>query len=92
VVGVALGGILKARFGWRWSFGVMALLGLALTVLHRLVVSDGKVARHGSPLPVDGAPEPVDVPLARLTALVRSRPLVPPIWAAACSCSRPERS
>jgi MFS family permease len=76
VLGVALGGILTARFGWRWSVGVMALLGLALTVLHRLVVSDEKVARYGSPLPADGAPEPVDVPRARLTALFRSRPLV----------------
>jgi MFS family permease len=76
VLGVALGGILTARFGWRWSFGVMALLGLVLTVLHRLLVSDGKVARCASLLPADGTPEPVGVPRARLTALVHSRPLV----------------
>jgi hypothetical protein len=74
VLGVALGGIFTARFGWRWSFGVMALLGLALTVLHRLVVSDGKVARYGSPLPVDGAPEPVDVPRVAAGPLPQSAP------------------
>lgn len=76
VLGVALGGVLSARLGWRWSFGVMALLGLGLTVLHRLVVTDRKVARFGSLLPTDGAPEPVDVPRARLTTFLRSRPLV----------------
>jgi MFS family permease len=76
VLGVALGGVLAAWLGWRWAFGVMALLGLALAVLHRLVVSDRKVARYGSLLPTDGAPEPVDVPRARLTTFLRSRPLV----------------
>ena len=30
VLGVFLGGILAVQFGWRWSFGVMAILGLVL--------------------------------------------------------------
>jgi MFS family permease len=76
VLGVALGGILTARFGWRWAFGVMALLGLALTALYWLVVDDRKIARYGSLLPTDGVPEPLDVPRARLTTFLRSRPLV----------------
>ena len=30
VLGVCLGGVLAAHFGWRWSFGAMALVGLVL--------------------------------------------------------------
>ena len=30
VLGVALGGALAVQFGWRWSFGAMAILGLVL--------------------------------------------------------------
>ena len=76
VLGVALGGVLTAWFGWRWSFGVMALLGLALTGLHWLVVSDRKVTRYRTLVPADAAPDPTDVSRARLTGLVRSGPLV----------------
>ena len=35
VLGVALGGVLAVQFGWRWSFGAMAILGLVLVVLYR---------------------------------------------------------
>jgi hypothetical protein len=55
-----------------------AVLGVALGVLHRLVVSDGRVARYGSPLPVDGAPEPVDVPGAADRARPQSAPHLRP--------------
>ena len=34
VLGVFLGGILAVHLGWRWSFGVMALLGLVLVALY----------------------------------------------------------
>jgi predicted MFS family arabinose efflux permease len=40
VLGVALGGALAVQFGWRWSFGAMAILGLVLVVLYRLLISD----------------------------------------------------
>jgi MFS family permease len=76
VLGVALGGVLAARLGWRWPLVVMALLGLGLTVLHRLVVSDRKVARYRTLLPADRGPEPVDRPRARLATSLRSRPLL----------------
>jgi predicted MFS family arabinose efflux permease len=46
VLGVALGGALAVQFGWRWSFAAMAILGLVLATLYRLLVSDAKLARH----------------------------------------------
>ena len=42
VLGVSLGGI-AVQFGWRWSFGVMAIFGLVLVVLYALI-NDGKLA------------------------------------------------
>ncbi|HWU20959.1 MAG TPA: MFS transporter [Nocardioides sp.] len=46
VVGVFVGGILAVHLGWRWSFGVMAIIGFVLVVLYRLLVSDAALARH----------------------------------------------
>src|SRR4051794_11487408 len=46
VIGVALGGTLAVQFGWRWSFGAMAILGLVLTVLYAIMVTDKKLARY----------------------------------------------
>ena len=37
VLGVFLGGILAVQLGWRWSFGVMAILGLVLVALYALL-------------------------------------------------------
>jgi predicted MFS family arabinose efflux permease len=44
VLGVAVGGALAARFGWRWSFAVMAIIGLVLAGLYRLVVQERRLA------------------------------------------------
>ena len=49
VLGVFLGGILAVHLGWRWSFGVMALLGLVLVALYLLLVNDAKLARNQHP-------------------------------------------
>lgn len=38
VFGMGLGGVLAGALGWRWSFVVMALFGLALAVVYPLVV------------------------------------------------------
>lgn len=46
VVGVFLGGILAVHLGWRWSFGVMAIIGLVLVAAYGLVINDAKLARH----------------------------------------------
>jgi MFS family permease len=49
VLGVFLGGILAVQLGWRWSFGVMALIGLLLVALYAVFVTDGRLARHQHP-------------------------------------------
>ena len=58
VLGVFLGGILAVQLGWRWSFGVMAILGLVLVGLYALFVNDRKLARNqhpgNVPAPADG--------------------------------------
>ena len=46
VVGVFFGGILAVHLGWRWSFGVMAIIGLVLVALYGALVSDAKLTRH----------------------------------------------
>ena len=49
VLGVFLGGILAVQLGWRWSFGVMAVLGIVFVLLYAIVVNDGRLARHHTP-------------------------------------------
>jgi MFS family permease len=49
VLGVFLGGILAVHFGWRWSFGLMAIVGLVLVALYALCINDSKLARHQHP-------------------------------------------
>jgi MFS family permease len=69
VLGVALGGALAVQLGWRWSFGVMAILGLVLVVLYRLLISDRKLDRYRVDDVAEG--EPVSTPgeRARLRSL-----------------------
>lgn len=43
VVGMALGGVVAARFGWRWSFGAMAVFGLVLVILYALIVRESRL-------------------------------------------------
>ncbi|MCE3556380.1 MFS transporter [Pseudonocardia sp. RS11V-5] len=68
VIGVALGGVLAVHLGWRWAFAAMAILGLALVVLFRLVVTDAKLDRHRID-DADRAPRPATAPRARLNTL-----------------------
>src|SRR4051812_25678034 len=56
VLGVALGGALAVQFGWRWSFGAMAILGLVLVVLYRMLITDKKLDAHPVTDPADGEP------------------------------------
>ncbi|KWA71094.1 multidrug DMT transporter permease [Burkholderia ubonensis] len=46
VFGMALGGLVGAHLGWRWSFGVMAALGLVLLVAYRCVVTERRLAAY----------------------------------------------
>jgi MFS family permease len=62
VLGVFLGGILAVQFGWRWSFGVMAVVGLVLVALYALLISDRKLAQAQHP---DNVPNGVTVAVRR---------------------------
>lgn len=55
VVGVALGGVLADRLGWRAAFLVMAAFGMTLIVLFRLVVNENRLARYAADQPTVGA-------------------------------------
>ena len=71
VLGVFLGGILAVQLGWRWSFGVMALLGLVLVVLYAIFVNDKRLGRNQHPENVPPAPADGSVQQrAKLRALV----------------------
>lgn len=45
VLGVGLGGVMAAHFGWRWAFYGMAIFGLALAFLYPLVVRESKLGQ-----------------------------------------------
>ncbi|MEV4649573.1 MFS transporter [Saccharopolyspora sp. NPDC049357] len=46
VVGVSLGGVIAVHLGWRWSFTAMAVLGLILVALFRVVITEDRLAQH----------------------------------------------
>ena len=43
VIGMASGGVIAAQYGWRWAFAFMAIVGLVLVVLYRLVVKEARL-------------------------------------------------
>ncbi|WP_227979816.1 MFS transporter [Nocardia spumae] len=64
VLGVAAGGAIAVHLGWRWSFVTMAVAGLILAALFRVLVSEAKLARHADsesaePVERDGFRAPV---------------------------------
>jgi MFS family permease len=44
VLGVSLSGLIATHFGWRWSMGMMAILGFALVIIYCAVVTERKLA------------------------------------------------
>jgi MFS family permease len=44
VLGIALGGTIAAKLGWRWSFGSMALFGLLLAVIYPIIVKEARIS------------------------------------------------
>jgi MFS family permease len=44
MLGMALSGIVAAHFGWRWSFATMAVFGLVLAAIYRVVVTERRLA------------------------------------------------
>lgn len=58
VIGMAFGGVIAAKFGWRWSFGAMAAFGLALVVLYALIVRESRLCPPAGTRPVAQASRP----------------------------------
>ena len=52
VLGIGLGGVVATQLGWRWAFWAMAILGIALVVVYRTVVTEARLA----PLRIHAAP------------------------------------
>jgi len=52
VLGMALGGAIAAKLGWRWSFASMAIFGLVLVVIYRLVVTENRLDPERANRPV----------------------------------------
>jgi len=63
VLGMALGGAIAAKLGWRWSFAGMALFGLVLAVFYPLIVKEARIAPQRA------------AQIANKTAAVVKRPL-----------------
>jgi MFS family permease len=55
VLGMAAGGVMATRFGWRTAFIGMGLFGLALVLFYALTVTEGRLARHAHRSPADMA-------------------------------------
>ncbi|HKO33379.1 MAG TPA: MFS transporter, partial [Candidatus Limnocylindria bacterium] len=49
VLGVALGGAIATKFGWRWSFAAMAIVGLVLALAYLVLINERRLAAHRFP-------------------------------------------
>jgi MFS family permease len=55
ILGVSLGGVISMHFGWRWSFGAMAIFGLVLVALYRALVFEKRLGGDAAVKPADNA-------------------------------------
>jgi len=69
VVRLGLGGALAVHFGWRWSFATMAILGVVLVVLYRLLINDTELEQYRVDDIDDGEPVAARGERARLRRL-----------------------
>ena len=76
VLGVFLGGILAVHLGWRWSFGVMAVIGLVLVFLYFLFINDAKLVRNQHPGNAVAVPVATTSKRAKLRTLVSTPSVV----------------
>src|SRR4029077_16818174 len=44
ILGVSLGGAVAMQFGWRWAFAAMAIFGLVLVALYRVLVTEKRLS------------------------------------------------
>lgn len=66
VLGMALGGAIAAKLGWRWSFAGMALFGLLLAVLYPIIVKEARIAPQRAAQAANKAVAAVKRPLRTL--------------------------
>lgn len=66
VLGMALGGAIAAKLGWRWSFAGMALFGLLLAVLYPIIVKEARIAPQRAAQAANKAAAAVKRPLRTL--------------------------
>ena len=66
VLGMALGGAIAAKLGWRWSFAGMSLFGLLLAVLYPIIVKEARIAPQRAKNAANKATEKVKHPLRTL--------------------------
>ncbi|AZD07597.1 putative MFS-type transporter [Pseudomonas chlororaphis] len=66
VLGMALGGAIAAKLGWRWSFAGMALFGLLLALLYPLIIKEARIAPQRAVQLANKAAATVKRPLSTL--------------------------
>lgn len=59
VLGMALGGAIAAKLGWRWSFAGMSLFGLVLALLYPIIVKEARIAPQRVVKAVAGVKRPL---------------------------------
>ena len=57
VLGVAIGGVVAARFGWRPAFVTMGVIGLVLALVYAVTITERRVRRHEISDAAQPAPE-----------------------------------
>ncbi|NMM83724.1 multidrug DMT transporter permease [Rhodococcus sp. SRB_17] len=76
VIGVALGGIVADRFGWRSAFVFMAVVGLVLALILRIVVTEGRIDKNRADDPDVAATASSDTARAPLSSLFNNLSLM----------------
>lgn len=69
VLGMGLGGVVAARFGWRAAFMAMAVFGLVIVIIYAVTVTEARLARRAAQpgaAPRGAAPSRARIPLPAL--------------------------
>lgn len=78
VIGMALGGVVATQFGWRWSFGAMAMFGLTLVILYALLVRESRISSEAQNAARAGRAPAIQRPKLRaiFSGLISSRSVI----------------
>lgn len=75
MLGMMVSGIVAEHFGWRWSFATMAVIGLVLAALYRVVVTERRLAPERT-LAAPGDARPRFTPRGLVRGLFGSKAIV----------------